>query len=254
MKRDNLVNKEDRINWIDLARGLAICCVILVHVIEFTNSLNTEYMKNVVLGIRIYTFALYTIGRVGVPLFLFLSGYLLLHRNYEKGSCVRFWKRNWLGLLITTEIWIIIYNVFLTWCDGQTFDVVNLLKTMMFVKQVGMGHMWYMPMIIGIYIFLPFVATVLQKFEWRIFRFPMLVGFVYLFIVPIFIIIMNAYKIDSINNELDLSFSGGVCGFMIVLGFWSKKGIFKQIRTGYLVSACAIGGDCPKTKMNVHRN
>ena len=94
MKRDNLVNKEDRINWIDLARSLAICCVILVHVIELTNSLNTEYMKNVVLGIRIYTFALYTIGRVGVLLFLFLSGYLLLDRNYEKGSCVRFWKRN----------------------------------------------------------------------------------------------------------------------------------------------------------------
>jgi surface polysaccharide O-acyltransferase-like enzyme len=38
-----------------------------------------------------------------------------------------------------------------------------LVRDMMFFKYINLNHMWYMPMIIGIYVFIPFVANSLKN-------------------------------------------------------------------------------------------
>lgn len=237
MKR---IDRKSHIAWIDLARSFAICCVILVHTLDFTFSMNLDYMSGADLHTQICAFALHTIGRLGVPVFLFISGYLLLDREYDGKACKRFWKRNWTGLLITTEVWIVLYNIFLAWYNGKRFNKLELLENMLFVNGVDMPHMWYMPVIIGIYIFLPLISVVLQRFDWRIFRLPIVIVFCYLFVVPIVIVIMNSYKITPVNSALDLSFGGGVYGFIIILGYWSKRGVFRRISKKWLLLTSAI--------------
>ena len=112
---------------------------------------------------QIFSISLFTIGRLGVPIFFFITGYLLLDRSYDEKNCVKFYKRNLIGLLITTEIWVIIYNCFNMWFKGSECDVFTLLKNMTFLKNTDMSHMWYMPVILGIYLLLPFVANALQN-------------------------------------------------------------------------------------------
>lgn len=58
-------------------------------------------------------FISFTIGRLGVPLFLFLSGFLLLQKqiNDEK-DIFTFYKKNLISLVIANSIWVIIYNIF----------------------------------------------------------------------------------------------------------------------------------------------
>lgn len=75
----------------------------------------------------------FTIGRLGVPIFLFLTGYLLLDRNFNEDMCEKFWKRNWLGMVITTEIWIVIYDIFLRVFHFQFhWHTMSLFKDMLF--------------------------------------------------------------------------------------------------------------------------
>ena len=98
------VSSGDRIEWIDLARTFAILSVITVHSIERAYTFNLESMNSMPALVRTVCFILFTVGRLGVPLFFFITGYLLLGRNYADEDCFRFWRKNLLALLLTTEI------------------------------------------------------------------------------------------------------------------------------------------------------
>lgn len=93
-----------RIQWIDMVRGIAILCVILCHVTENIYQLNVDSISLLDFPSKIFVFSAFTCGRLGVPLFLFISGYLLLDRHYGMEGCCKFWKKNLLSLLITVEI------------------------------------------------------------------------------------------------------------------------------------------------------
>ena len=77
--------RKNRIAWIDLLRCIAIFCVILCHaataVYDFDLESMTPIRPTVVLA-----FTLFTIGRMGVPIFLMVTGYLLLDRPYDEGG------------------------------------------------------------------------------------------------------------------------------------------------------------------------
>ena len=193
--------------------------------------MNVEYMNQ----ISWYSFGFaitgFTFGRLGVPIFLFLTGYLLLDRFFEQEDCYKFWRKNWKGLLITTEIWIIIYDVFLRLFHFQHWNNMKLIKDMLFMTQVNMGHMWYMPMIIGVYIFIPFVARAVNKLNIRTLFFPLLFLSFYAFAIPILQVLNKVFSYGNATSVLNLGFSGGVYGIYIILGFCIKRGILNKFST-----------------------
>ena len=84
-------SKQNRQPWLDMLRMIAILSVVLCHCIEGVYSFDVTSMQ--VLGTVKKSFAIlmYTLGRVGgVPLFLMLSGYLLMGREYDTKGCIRF--------------------------------------------------------------------------------------------------------------------------------------------------------------------
>ncbi len=234
MNTENTVNiigggtGEKRIQWIDILRAFAICCVILTHTTERVYQLNVSAMLTYSVQRQIFSISLFTIGRLGVPIFFFITGYLLLDRSYDEKNCVKFYKRNLIGLLITTEIWVIIYNCFNMWFKGSECDVFTLLKNMTFLKNTDMSHMWYMPVILGIYLLLPFVANALQNSGARFQKIIFIIAFSYLFVVPEVNVIFQSLNIESLNALLDVSFVGGAYGLCVVMGYFSKKNYFEK--------------------------
>lgn len=219
--------KNERILWLDVARGSAIICVVLCHATENIYQLNLEFISQISAQSKIFALLAFTCGRLGVPLFLLISGYLLLDRHYgNEGSCL-FWKKNLLGLLTTTEIWIVIYNVFLCWFNNEKFDIASLIKEMLFLKYVNVGHIWYVSMIIGMYIFLPLIADALQEINVKRLKIPLIISCIYLFFIPT-------------NNVLDLSYSGGIYGIYLLSGYLIKKNTLKQISTRKLIAGSII--------------
>lgn len=55
---------------------------------------------------------------------------------------------------------------------------------MLLTNQVHMAHMWYMPMIIGVYVCIPFAARALQGISLRVVFFPLVLFCAYAFGVP----------------------------------------------------------------------
>lgn len=225
-------NISKRIEWLDFARMIAIIAVVLCHATEGVYSLSLDYISSISVRSKIFAFTVFTFGRIGVPLFLIISGYLLLDRTYDSQKIIKFWKNNWLHLLICTWIWFAIYDLFIILFNKNTLNVWTIIEDMFFFHEVNMGHVWYMPMILGMYILLPFVSIALKHIDNKLLLFPVLVFSIFSFVFPLVNIINNVVRSDvPLSNQFSLGYSGGAYGLYFIFGYMVKKETFKRIKT-----------------------
>ena len=222
--------------WLDITRSIAIFLVVLCHAIEAIYKLNIIEWNSFNFESNVFKIISFTTGRLGVPLFLFISGYLLLKKDINNSEdCKKFYKNNLIPLLITVEIWNVLYNVFIPIINNTSFNIKELIMNLLFLKKVSLANMWYMPMIIGVYIAIPFLSIIVKKVDLKILKIPMVIVFVASFILPN---ISNVIKIlfnEQYSLILDLSFLGGTYGLYIILGYYIGNNKFKSIKTRYLV-------------------
>lgn len=233
--------KTDRkyVEWIELARAFAVLCIVLCYSVEYVYHLNIDYVTSISRQSRIFCFLCFTLGRCGVPVFLMISGYLLLGHTYDEAQSRKFWINNWLRLLICYEIWNVIYNVYLWIVNQKKFSVSSLLQEELFLSQVDMSHLWYMPMIIGMYLLIPFVANGLNSIYYKLLCLPIGIFFLTAMVYPVADIIMRTMQVESFSMVLSDGFSGGINGLYLIFGFLIKKGMFKKCK-GYWL--CMTGG------------
>ena len=209
-----------RIEGLDLIRALAIFLVILNHSLRTTFPVDDmAYFATVPLASKVFYFTCFALSAVSVPLFFLLSGYLLLPRNFDELKTKNFYKRNLLPLLLTWEMWIPLNNWLAWWYENIEFHGSVLLKNMLFIEPVHIGHSWYMPVIIGMYLFIPFVSRVLKTMSAREIFIPLSIVYFYLFIIPT----VNRFRESPFDSCLDLSFSGGLYGTYIIIGYLLNK-------------------------------
>jgi len=113
-----------RISYLDKIRTVAILCVVINHAVETVCPMSFAHLSELNIFAKLYYISGFTIGRMGVPLFLLLSGYLLLPRDYDVESTSYFYKHSFFPLLIVWEIWIFIYQGFLAVFYSEPFDIV----------------------------------------------------------------------------------------------------------------------------------
>ncbi len=153
-----------RLSYLDNIRSFAIFLVILCHSIEFL--FDGEPFSVASPAMVHFSVIFFNIARIGVPLFLFLSGYLLLDREYKTEKDVfDFWKRKLLPVVITWGIWISIFYIFKCWKDGIAFSIKDFILNILMVDRVNVSHDWYMYMLLGLYFILPFVSMFLKQFS-----------------------------------------------------------------------------------------
>ena len=235
LNRDEQVRR-GRIEWLDAARAIAILMVLMVHATENLYVMNPERLNNMSLTSSTFAVTAFTIGRLGVPIFLFLTGYLLLDRNFDEAACRKFWIKNWLGMVITTEVWIILYDIFLPAFHFSHWNNLSFIEDILLIHQVRLGHMWYMPMIIGLYICIPFAARALHKLDSKLLRFPIGLLSAYALGLPVLALLRRMMGKTDVpyGPALDLGFAGGMYGLYVILGWCMKKGMLKQFSTSVL--------------------
>ena len=205
---------------LDIIRTIAIILVLLNHSVESLFKLE-EYdyavaynsMNNS--GITLT----FTLGRLGVPLFLMLTGYLLLNRDFDKpGAIKKFWLKNTLSLIITWEIWLFLYNLFLCFYNNTPFDVTGWIRQMCFVELPEITHSWYLPMIIGIYIFIPFIAKGIHNVPKYALYIMLAVCYAALFIVPSINVFYSTFDIEPLTLRATPVFWATYNGTFLLLG------------------------------------
>ena len=172
------------------------------------------------------------LSRFGVPVFVMLSGALFLDRERQV-DLRRLFRHNILRLLAVFCLWSALYGLY----DSRNFDwgaagVKEVVKEMIY----GRYHLWFLPMIIGIYLLLPVLhAWVARAGEWEL-RY-----FLWLFFL--FQILRTTAK-ALIGNEpfqyvIGLGEIEMVCGYLgyFVLGYYiAHVGIGPRCRRGLYLS------------------
>jgi surface polysaccharide O-acyltransferase-like enzyme len=104
--------------------------------------------------------------RTGVPLFLMLTGALLLNRQGESNS--NYYRRRWQRLAIPVVFWTLFY---LAWAQfkaiwkDQPFDLINELLNELWGKPYF--HLWFIYLLIGLYAALPLLRGYWQRLSHR---------------------------------------------------------------------------------------
>ena len=214
---------KNRVEWVDFVRAIAIITVLYIHATDGIYIISSDAIPNLTIYSRVFQYISLYIGRIGVPFFLMITGYLLLDRNYDDEKTQKFWSKNCRNLIIVTVIWAAIYTLTLMFVNVKS-SAINPIEA----GNLLFSHMWYMPMIIGMYISVPFVASALRPFRDKTVSQALIVFTLLAFIVPFFSLLLDMNGIQNVNIQYCLGFSGGVYGIYILLGYLVKKDYFKK--------------------------
>lgn len=231
----------ERIMWLDALRTLAIICVLTCHCLESVYRIDSSHMMASSYASRIFAVVGISFGRLGVPFFLLITGYLLLNRTYSTEKCMGFWKNKCVHLLVCAELWIIFYWLFINLHAGHELKLSVLLEEMLFLRESSANQLWYLPLIIGFYLLVPLAANALQTVDTKIIKILLMIYAAFAFGYPL---VSTLFKIMGISHGLKLQFamgfSGGAYGIYMISGFLMRKGWLAGIRSGILALFAAV--------------
>ena len=246
---ENTFKKPQRIYWLDVARVIAIISISCNHAINrsyatYTGQLE-EYLSIPFISTT-FKAVIYIFSRIGVPLFLMISGALLLSKNINDGEGVKkFYKHNLLSLFITSEIWyFIVYclkavKLFLTGRISVKGFILGLFETMLFVNQNTMVSFWYLPMILCAYLLIPFMCILKNKITWKNIVIPMIALFYIGFVIPTgdsFFRVLGIHSIIPAENMVIVS----LYFIYIIVGYWISQGNMGKVKTPIVAVSCAV--------------
>lgn len=224
--------KQPRIVWLDVLRLCAIFMVICIHCSDPFN-VSPEARSNPEFNLwgGIYGSFL----RPCVPLFVMITGILLLP---VKMSFEDFYKKRLLRIAVPFLLWSVLYNLF-PWLTGvlglpqstmsdvfayapidasQSFsDAIKNIALIPFQFNVYTVPMWYLYMLIGLYLYMPFFsfwveqATVRQKKIFLMFwSFSLFLPYAYAFFSP------NLLGVSAWNTFGTLYYFAGFNGYLLL--------------------------------------
>lgn len=137
-----------RIITLDIIKTIAIFVVIIAHLLFL-------YEDEITIMRTFNTI----ISCIGVPLFMCTSGALILKKKLNNWENIKnFYTHNLLSIVLTGELWIIIYYIINT----NSFSIKELVFNIIFIYKPEI-HLWYIRMICMYYIAMPFISYLHKK-------------------------------------------------------------------------------------------
>lgn len=213
MQQLNESYTKERVVFLDYLRVVACFMVILVHSCEFF------FIDGDAIGIRCVSDGFWvsiidSAFRSSVPLFVMASSYLLLPL---KGSADVFFKRRFMRVLIPFAVWSLLYAV-LPWSWGElsAFDVQRNLLQLLTNFNGASGHLWFIYMLIGLYLFMPVLSPWLKGVSKRGEQLFLLVWFVTTFWHYMKLWVSDVYGECYWNEFHILWYFSGFIGYLVL--------------------------------------
>jgi|GEM_PF-433112 len=256
-------NQLQRIYWLDVARAVAIISISLNHAVNraYDNYVDqqAEFLTSSLYSTLIKT-SVSVFSRIGVPLFLMISGALLLKKCIDNESGIRrFYRHNLGGLIITCEIWfflmfwfLILYSPEVTLLEELTPGqlIWRMVQTLFLINQVTFPSTWYIAIVIPLYVLIPFLALIRQHVTGPVLLVPLGFFAVSYTIIPSINSILtlqgNPELIDYSPNYYAVF--GNIAGYIlyVCIGYWISQGGLKRIPTWLVGVLCCLlfAGTC----------
>jgi surface polysaccharide O-acyltransferase-like enzyme len=193
-----------QLTWINTLRVIAMFMVVILHTTSPMLMAYGHIPNSTWLIADFYN----AISRFGVPVFVMITGALLLHRDYELGSFLK--KR--LGRIIPPFLfWSLVYVVYAWYNEDITFtnDIwVNTKIVLHMLKYGSAYHLWYVYMLIGLYFLIP----ILSKFVRNATENEVL----YFLLLWFGVMMISQPYLKRFNPQVDLHYFGGYAGYLVL--------------------------------------
>ena len=215
--------------WYDNLRVIATIAVIGIHVSsDYAPGSGTIPLYDFWVG-NIFD----SISRFAVPVFVMLSGALLLSKEYTIDV---FLKKRLVRLLLPFLFWSLIYI-------AHTFFVENteLLKMgfgemarniFVQMRDGSSLHMWYIYMIIGLYLFVPIIGKWIRASTEK--------EIIYFLGIWVVVMLFDQPVISKLKPDIDFSYFSGYLGYL-VLGYYLKIKSFGSKKRQSIIGLSLIG-------------
>lgn len=198
---------------LDIARIVAVFAVVMIHISADFVTMHSLNTNEFVVG-NLFD----SLSRIGVPLFLMISGSLFLDENKEV-TLKTILSKNVKTLAVITVIWAIIYsliyNVAFPLMKSETVNAKSVVGGMV----NGHYHMWYLYMIMGLYIITPFLRRFVCKENKGMALFFIIASFCLQFFRPIINAIgemgLNLSFVNTWIDKFHLDFFGGYVTYFL---------------------------------------
>lgn len=199
----------NNLSWTTNLRVVATISVIFLHV---TSEILYQYGK--ISNSIWWTGNIYdSVVRFCVPVFVMLTGVLLLAKKYELND---FLKKRFLRIILPFLFWSLIYalvslndKISAGNHEMSFFEIVKWLISQL--KNGSSLHLWYIYMIIGIYLFIPIISKWIQNATEK--------EILYFIFIWLFTLFINQPVLSKFRVNINLTYFSGFIGY-VVLGYY----------------------------------
>lgn len=201
-------SQSSKVAWIELLRMIACFCVIVNH----TNS--QIFLNTVPSPTWFVSLTYFFVSKIAVPLFVMISGYLLLDREepYEKA-----FKRA--GRMLIVLMGVALFYYIWLYRNGKLFTIgLRDFFEKLLAGQIVASH-WYLYMYIGLLVMVPFLQKLVKEMKQKDFHVFFLLSFGIYGIWPI---LEHYVPMLSFAEDFEMPlYTGYIC--MLFMGIYLKR-------------------------------
>jgi surface polysaccharide O-acyltransferase-like enzyme len=216
---------------VDLIRALAIVGVIFLHA---TNDLTPDSMSQLEV-VRWITVDVYqSFARIAVPLFVMLSGALLLQPSKNE-SLTAFFKKRWERIGLPFFFWGALYFVWLYFAENKAITVNSIIQGYLTGPYF---QFWYIYMLAGLYLLTPILRIVIAHADDKLIKYFIALWVLGASIIPV----ISYFTVYDLNSTV-FTITGWV-GYYVLGIYLLKVKIPRVLVVGLMilgVSLAAVG-------------
>ena len=226
MAKERIWNKS-----LDIIKTVAIITVLMTHisasfVILFPVS-SPEFIWGNIID---------SLSRIGVPLFVMVSGALFLDED-KPFDAKSFFRKHLLKMVVLLVIWSIVYGIFYSMVSG-----VGILDYIFNFAGTLYPHIWYMYMIIGLYLITPVLRLFVKRENSKYILYFIILSVCGNFIPSFLGIFKNifGFTVANYSSRLYLNFASGYTTYFL-LGWYITNVDIKKKAKNILIGLGGMG-------------
>lgn len=197
----------ERKHYLDILRIIAIFAVVLMH----TSGLFDDNVDIVSMRWHVSVF-FECLTSFAVPVFVMISGALILGKS--KVDVKKLYTKNIVRFVTAYFFWSFIYTMVFSFIPYYGEISANSIKNLIAgTLEGGYFHLWYMPLIIGLYVLAPILHELIHKSSTENIYYWGILSFIICFIVPL---CRNVPLFEHIFGESIDIFSNGFWGAYVL--------------------------------------
>lgn len=225
--------KTKREYYLDVIRIVAMICVVMVHV-DAMSWYQAPYTWYPWFILNIFD----SIGRVSVPLFVMISGYLFL--DPKRTITVRkIYTKSIPRILCAFFFWSFLYALITSGFLSQRSFRGEVGRKFLDDLFYGHYHMWYLFVILGLYMVTPVLRAVAA--DEKALRYFLILSFALAYAMPTLQMIPIIYRTKLHTNRIDYAFVTGYA-FFYLFGYYiaSREQSKRERMVWYLLSIAGM--------------